>query len=165
VIIASHGNQAMSMLHNPTEEEKEVLTAFKTQPNRVVLHRDLSQMPKAKKAWASWVYMSDGEVDTRKHIAVTYWMNRLQSIDYSKPLFVTVNPITEPDPSLVFQEFEYHHPIFDFPAIQSQEQIDTIQGKRGIWFCGAYQRYGFHEDGLQSALKVVNALGVKAPWQ
>ena len=92
-------------------------------------------------------------------------MNNLQNIDHKYPLFVTLNPISDIDKQLIFGEYEYEHPIFDADAIKAQESLEKIQGKRNIWFCGAWAQYGFHEDGLKSALSVAKALGVKAPWR
>ncbi len=165
VIMATHGDQALWAIKDASPQEKEILGSFRYQRNIVVLHRDESMMPKRKSAWASWNYMGKGDVMKGASISLTYWMNMLQSIDKKYPLFTTMNPIKEIPQELVFSKVEYEHPIFDFPAIKAQEKIESIQGKNNLWFCGAYQRFGFHEDGLFSALKVVNAIGVKAPWQ
>ncbi len=160
VIFASHADETLAMLSDMTAEEKEILGAFRYQPNLAYLHRDESVMPKRKRCWASWSYTAD----KAQKLSVTYWMNRLQSIDRECPLFVTLNPVAPIDPEKIFDVHEYSHPIFTREAMTAQQRIPEIQGKRGIWFCGAYQRYGFHEDGLLSAIKVAQAMGARIPW-
>lgn len=160
IIVAAHADEALAMLKHPTPEERRILSAFRYQPNRAYLHSDPSLMPKRRACWSSWNYLSgDGA-----SVCLTYWMNRLQNIDTAYPLFVTLNPLTPPAPKTVFDRHDFTHPIFDATAIAAQKEISTIQGKRGLWFCGAYQRYGFHEDGLQSAVDVAKKLGVTPPW-
>lgn len=170
VVIAIHADQAFAIIKDLSTMEKNVLGGFAYQKNRVVLHRDASLMPSKRKAWASWVYSTPvgtsakaEEVTTAP--AVHYWMNRLQSIDKNKPLFVSLNPWQDPEPQAMFGEYEYHHPIFDGRAMQAQSEIRMIQGSRNSWYCGSYHRYGFHEDAMRSAIEVANLLGVKAPWQ
>lgn len=164
VIFANHGDQVLDILQNPNPEEIAVLKNFKYQPNLAVLHRDTSIMPKSKKAWASWVY-SKNSGDSGDKISISYWMNNLQNIDHEYPLFVTLNPNQKIAADKIFAQFNYEHPIFDQAAVEAQESITRIQGMNRIYFCGAYQKYGFHEDGISSALKAVNQLGVFAPWQ
>lgn len=164
VIIAAHGDQALQMLNNPSQEQIAVLSKFKYQKNLAILHKDISVMPKAKKAWASWVY-SKNNYSKEDELSVSYWMNNLQKIDKEFPLFVTLNPSSKINPKDIFASFVYEHPIFDEAAVLAQDSIAKIQGKDGIYFCGAYQKYGFHEDGFTSGLNVANALGVKAQWQ
>lgn len=165
VVIAAHGDQALGMLPNSTKEQFKVLSNFKYQKNLAVLHKDKNVMPKAKKAWASWVYSKSCKAPNNEQLSVTYWMNNLQGIDQNYPLFVTLNPNETINQKDIFSTFVYEHPVFDASAVMAQDEIEKIQGIDGIYFCGAYQKYGFHEDGLASALKVVNALGVKASWQ
>ncbi len=98
-------------------------------------------------------------------MAVSYLINRLQPLPFTTPVVVTLNPAREPDPTTVIAEFDYAHPIFDGPAIAAQQRLADIQGDSGIWLAGAWGSYGFHEDGLKSALRVANALGIHAPWQ
>ncbi|MBM3580309.1 MAG: hypothetical protein FJX34_06030 [Alphaproteobacteria bacterium] len=128
-----------------------------------VLHRDSAIMPRAKRAWASWIYSKNGHESDR--ISVSYWMNNLQNIDHNFPLFVTLNPNEKISEDKIFGRFEYEHPVFDSQAILAQNRIAEIQGINRIYFCGAYQKYGFHEDGISSALAVANQLDVYAPWQ
>ena len=97
-------------------------------------------------------------------MALTYWMNRLQNLDLDRPLFVSMNPIREPDPDTVFALFAYDHPVFYAQAVAAQETLPTIQGRRRLWFCGSYCGWGFHEDGLKSAIAVALALGVETQW-
>lgn len=170
VVIATHADQAFAAIKDLSTVEKNVLSGFAYQKNRVVLHRDASLMPKRKKAWASWVYATPkgaaaAPEDATTAPAVHYWMNNLQGIDRKKPLFVSLNPWQEPKPELVFGEYEYHHPIYDKRTLQAQSELRTIQGSRNTWYCGSYHGYGFHEDALNSALQVAGFLGVKAPWQ
>jgi predicted NAD/FAD-binding protein len=121
-------------------------------------------MPKNPDCWASWVYLSEQKNDNAAEIGVTYWMNLLQNIDNKYPLFVTLNPANPPAPELVFNKHIFHHPVFTVEAIAAQEQLEKIQGVRNTWFCGAYQRYGFHEDGMMSGVNVAQKLGAKLPW-
>ncbi len=166
VVIATHGDQALQMLPDASREQLRVLINFKCQKNLVALHKDSSVMPKAKRAWASWVYSKDflkGGLSSNQ-LSVTYWMNSLQGINKDYPLFVTLNPPDKINPKDIFATFVYEHPIFDAKAIIAQEGIEKIQGIDGIYFCGAYQKYGFHEDGLVSAMKVAEILGAEIPW-
>jgi len=164
VFFASHGNQVLPLLKNASEAEKEVFSAFKYQPNLAVLHRDSSVMPNAKKAWSSWVYSNNSKNEDQQ-IAITYWMNNLQNIDAKYPLFVTLNPSQEISEDKIFARFNYEHPIFDSQAVAAQSKIESIQGLDKIYFCGAYQKNGFHEDGISSAISAINKLKVFAPWQ
>ncbi len=164
VFFAAHGDQVLSLLKNPSTAEKEVFSAFKYQPNLAVLHRDSSAMPNAKKAWSSWVY-SNNSKNENQQIAITYWMNNLQNIDHKYPLFVTLNPSQKIAEEKIFARFNYEHPIFDSRAVAAQAKIQELQGVDKIYFCGAYQKNGFHEDGISSALLAINKLKIFAPWQ
>ena len=163
IVIATHSDQALAMLTNPSNIQQEILKNIKYQQNIAILHKDQSLMPKAKKAWASWVYSSKS--NSKQDLSVTYWMNNLQGIRNQFPLFVTLNPNQEINQENIFATYEYHHPIFDSEAIIAQQKISQMQGQNNIFFCGAYQAFGFHEDGLKSALNVLNQLKIKAPWQ
>lgn len=160
IVIAAHANEALAMLKQPTPQEAELLASFQYQDNIAYLHRDTSIMPKRKACWASWNYHADGT----KGVAVTYWMNLLQNIDQAYPLFVTLNPVQPPAQDKTFDIHHFTHPIFTNETAAAQERIHEIQGKRNLWFCGAYQRNGFHEDGLWSAVRVVQSMGVLIPW-
>lgn len=168
VIVASHANQALEILENPSKQHQEILGSFKYQKNLAILHKDSAVMPNARNAWASWVYshnFTNNSSIKNHNLSVSYWMNNLQNIDYSYPLFVTLNPNINIDKKNIFAEFEYQHPIFDANAVEAQNRINEIQGIDNIYFCGAYQNFGFHEDGISSGIRVLNHLGIKAPWQ
>lgn len=165
-LFALHGDCVLKVLKNPTKQELETFSCFKYQKNLAVLHRDSSLMPKTKKAWASWVYEKNSPKESQNNeISVTYWMNNLQNISGEFPLFVTLNPASKIAEDKIFGQFEYEHPVFDSLAIEAQEKISALQGQNKIYFCGAYQKYGFHEDGISSALAAINKLNVFAPWQ
>ena len=165
VVICSHAPDTVQMLAHKTALEVNLLKKFKTSQNRTLLHSDKSLMPKLGKAWSSWNFISSGQaLDINRLSSVTYWMNRLQGIDVDTPLFVSLNPLSEPDPKTVYEEFNYEHPIFNSETFHAQKEMDRIQGKNGIWYAGAWLGYGFHEDGLTSGLRVASALGASPTW-
>jgi uncharacterized protein len=160
VIFACHSDQALALLVDPSKAEREVLGAIGYQSNEVVLHTDASLMPRARAAWASWNYrLPAGGVGD---VTVTYWMNHLQHIDVPTPLLVTLNQTDAIDPARVLRRLTYAHPVFDAPAVAAQARRAEISGVRNTWYCGAWWRYGFHEDGCLSAVEVARALG--ADW-
>ncbi len=164
VVLACHADQTLRLLGDQaTQQERSLLGSFRFQPNRAVLHRDTALMPRRRSVWASWNYLSEPRRDMHRRVGLTYWMNLLQSIDNSRPLFVTMNPVSEPREDLVFAEFAYEHPLFDRPAIDAQARLNEIQGQDRLWFCGAWCKYGFHEDGFTAGLRVAEALGA-APF-
>ncbi|PJI38094.1 NAD(P)/FAD-dependent oxidoreductase [Ferrovibrio sp.] len=163
VVLACHADQALRLLDDrASAQERGLLGNFRFQPNRAVLHRDPLLMPRRRNVWASWNYLSEPRRDLQRRVGLTYWMNLLQNIDSSRPLFVTMNPVTEPREDLVFAEFTYEHPLFDRAAINAQDRLGQIQGKDRLWFCGAWCKYGFHEDGFTAGLRVAEALGAPA---
>ena len=163
VLVACHADQALAVLETPTEAERRILGAFRYSRNQTVLHGDPRLMPRRRAAWAAWNYLANS--DRSSGPSVTYWMNRLQHIDPTVPLFVTLNPLVEPLESHVYSRFVYEHPLFDQPAIDAQRQLWTIQGSASVWFAGAYFGAGFHEDGLQAGLAAAEAMGgVRRPW-
>lgn len=162
VVIATHGDEALAMLDDPSAEEKALLGAFRYAKNRAVLHTDAAFMPRREPLWASWNYVGD---NPDGGCVVTYWMNKLQGIRGNEQLFLTLNPRTEPRTETVLYETEYDHPLFDAAAIRAQERLWSLQGVRNTWFCGAHFGAGFHEDGLQAGLAVAEQLGgVRRPW-
>lgn len=165
IVVAAHSDQALAMLQDASEAERQVLKGIPYRPNRVVLHRDPALMPKRRKVWASWNYLRSSVDGGEGDVAVTYWMNRLQGIDPACPLFVTLNPDREPDPTKVFGEFSYDHPQFGADAVKIQKQLAGLQGQSNTWFAGAWTGYGFHEDGLSSGLAAAEALGATIPWR
>lgn len=166
VVIATHADQALRMLDAPDAHEAALLGAFRYGRNRAVLHDDAGLMPRRRGVWASWNYTGRHAVSEKASaFSVTYWMNRLQPLPTTRPLFVTLNPVREPRPDAVLYETDYEHPVFDAGAIAAQAELWSIQGRRNTWFCGAHFGSGFHEDGLQAGLAVAEALGgVRRPW-
>ncbi len=167
VVLACHGDQALALLAEPSAMERTTLGAFGYQSNRAVLHTDTTLMPRRRRLWASWNYRAEApENETeRAPVSLTYWMNRLQNLPKRHPLFVTLNPITEPSADKVIAEIDYRHPLFDAGAIAAQDRLDAIQGQQRVWFCGSYAGYGFHEDAFTSGLRVAEALGAVIPWR
>lgn len=163
VVLACHGDEALNLLKDADKAEHAALSPFRYQKNVAVLHRDVRVMPRRRRCWASWVYSSDGEPE-HPEITVHYWMNQLQGIDPACPLFVSLNPAVDIPDSLVFDRHIFHHPVFDTAAIAAQSQVQALQGTRNTWFCGAHLGYGFHEDGLASAVRVARLLGSAIPW-
>ncbi|HEY0436396.1 MAG TPA: FAD-dependent oxidoreductase [Phenylobacterium sp.] len=163
VVIATHGDAALALLDDPSPEEKRLLGAFRYSRNLTVLHTDPCLMPKRKRAWTSWNHV--GRRDAPEEGCVTYWMNRLQSLQDAPDLFVTLKPTRPIAPESVIRTEVYDHPLFDAGAIAAQRQIWTLQGVRSTWFCGSYFGHGFHEDALQAGLAVAEQLGgVRRPW-
>ena len=154
VILACHSDQALKILgEGITAEEKSALSAIRYQTNRAILHCDPRQMPKRRACWASWSYRSQGG-----SIGVTYWMNRLQNIPMDDPLFVSLNPAREIPEELIYDQVDFAHPMFDKDALNAQMEIKQLQGRNRTWFAGAWNRHGFHEDGIASAMEVVRKL-------
>jgi predicted NAD/FAD-binding protein len=166
VVVATHGDQALRLLADPSPDESALLGAFRSTRNLAVLHRDASLMPRRRAAWASWNYLGRrGGVAGGSPLCLTYWMNLLQGIPNDNPLFVTLNPARPPRPDSVISTETYEHPLFDVAAIRAQRELWRLQGQRNTWFCGAWFGSGFHEDGLQAGLAVAEALGgVRRPW-
>jgi predicted NAD/FAD-binding protein len=164
VILACHSDQALALLPDASPAEREVLSAIPYQPNRAYLHLDPALMPRRRRAWASWNYLSAGRfgVDApgvgHPSVAVTYWLNRLQPLPFKQPVFVTLNPPEAPRPDLTLQVMHYDHPVFDLRAIAAQARLPEIQGQRNTWFAGAWAGYGFHEDGLKAGLAAAQGL-------
>jgi len=162
-IIAAHGDQALAMLDNPTDDEQRLLSKFKYQYNKAVLHTDKSIMPKAKLAWSSWNYsikMQDGKLTP----TTIYWMNRLQQVSDKKDYFVSINPHDNIDPKKIIKELDYEHPLFDVPAINAQAELHKLNETGPIYFCGSYFKYGFHEDAFASAVHLCSQLLGKAVY-
>jgi len=161
VIFATHSDDTLAMLSDPTEQERTGLGAIKYQPNDVVLHCDESIMPKRRKTWASWVYTEDAGAQTDR-IDLTYWMNSLQPIPKDDPHFVTLNTKREIRQELIYDQVTLRHPVYDLAALAAQKKIAAFNGAQNTWFCGAWMKHGFHEDGLSSAVDVVDALNQTA---
>ena len=154
IILACHTDQALNILgDNATRTERQALSAIRYQPNIAVLHGDPGQMPERRACWSSWAYQSQ-----KGAIGVTYWMNRLQGIDARDPLFVTLNPMRPIREDRIYDMTEFAHPVFDRTALAAQKTIRAIQGQNRTWFAGAWNRHGFHEDGIASAMRIVRAM-------
>ena len=163
--MATHADEGLALLSGPSPRQTALLGAFGYTPNETVLHSDRTLMPKRSQVWSAWNYMGRTNASGETALCVTYWMNRLQSLPSETPLYVTLNPITPPEPSLVIRREMFHHPRFDAAALRAQKSLWSIQGEGGIWWCGAYFGAGFHEDGLQSGLAAAEAIGgVRRPW-
>lgn len=163
VVLATHADQALRLLPDASARESELLGAFRYSRNHAVLHSDPALMPRRPFVWASWNYLADRQRPGA--LCVSYWMNRLQGIDPSNPLFLTLNPLVAPRAEHLIRTEVYEHPLFDAAAIVAQKHLWSLQGGRNTWFCGAYFGSGFHEDGLQAGLAVAEALGgVRRPW-
>lgn len=164
VVFACHADQALKLMADADSDERNLLSAFRYQSNRIILHRDTSFMPRRRQAWASWVYRAEALGGQPPILSLSYWMNNLQPLATQEPIFVTLNPGHVPNPGLVDDAYVFEHPIFDTAAIRSQSMMETIQGRNRFWFCGAHLRYGFHEDGLGSAVHVAKHMGIEPPW-
>ena len=161
-VMATHADQTLAMLTDPSPREESLLGSFRYSRNLAVLHTDDSFMPKRRPVWSSWNYIGK----TGDRVCVTYWMNRLQNIESERPLFVTLNPPRPPHAGTLLHSEAYDHPIFDAKAMAAQRRLWPLQGERNTWFCGAYFGAGFHEDGLQAGLAVAEQLGgVRRPWK
>jgi predicted NAD/FAD-binding protein len=165
VVLACHGDQALGLLADPVDLERKVLSRVRFQPNHAVLHTDTTLLPRNRDAWAAWNYVAGtGEPDARP-VSVSYLLNKLQKLPFTTPVIVTLNPTHAPREELVIDRFDYAHPVFDCAAIDAQRDLPAIQGKRRTWYCGAWTGYGFHEDGLKSAMSIANAFGLQIPWK
>lgn len=163
-VFACHSDEALAAIDGPTAAEREIIGAVEFRTNRAVLHSDTAFMPRRKRAWSSWVYLSERSGDGVPQISLSYWMNNLQPLDTKAPMIVTVNPEREPEGSLVHCDRTFDHPLLDRKAIEAQGRMAEIQGRDRLWFCGAWTRHGFHEDGIASAVEVARAMGCKEPW-
>lgn len=163
VIIAAHSDEALAMLADPSPREKDILGAIGFRNNEVYLHRDTSFMPRSRRAWASWNVKRDPNPDA--DLCVTYWMNTLQNLPENMPVFVTLNPPVPPRDELVFGKFNYAHPQYTEAAIAAQARLPEIQGANRTDFVGAWNSYGFHEDGITAGLRAAEALGARVPWR
>ncbi|MHC0042111.1 NAD(P)/FAD-dependent oxidoreductase [Vibrio campbellii] len=162
VIFACHSDQAMRMLGDISSTEQEILGDMAYQANEVVLHTDIGLLPKRKAAWAAWNYLLDGSQEEQERLpSLTYNMNILQHIQSEHAFCVTLNSTKKINPNKILRSFTYHHPVFTTESIAAQQRKDEVQGKQSTWFCGAYWYNGFHEDGVRSALDVVQGLEEK----
>ena len=159
VVIATHTDQALSMLREASGEERSLLGAIRYQDNRAVLHTDASVLPANPKTWAAWNYERAASSERESsRVCLHYLLNRLQRIPFTQPVVVSLNPLHDIDPATIVGEYDYAHPVFDLGAIEAQKRLPLLQGQQHTWYAGAWTGYGFHEDGLKSGLQVGRAL-------
>tara|TARA_A100001015_G_scaffold162606_1_gene180717 strand:- start:888 stop:2114 length:1227 start_codon:yes stop_codon:yes gene_type:complete len=150
VILASHADQSLRLLESPSKEEERILGKFKYISNIAILHTDERLMPKKKIAWSSW-----NSISKEDKTCVTYWLNKLQNLKSDTNYFLTLNPIFEPNDKRVIQKINYTHPYFNAQTLSHQKELNSLQGKKRTWYCGAYFGYGFHEDGIKSSINLI----------
>lgn len=160
-VLACHGDDALQLLGDANTHERDILGAMTYQDNDVVLHTDASQLPRRRRAWAAWNALVP--CDRSDSCTVSYCMNILQSLDCAEPIVVTLNRTEQIAPGKVLRRMRYRHPLYTHASVAAQQRKPEIQGKHRTWFAGAYWGWGFHEDGMRSAVEVANALGVRWP--
>ena len=159
VVIATHTDQALGLLREPSTNERSLLGAIRYQDNRAVLHTDARVLPANPKTWAAWNYERAASSERESsRVCLHYLLNRLQRIPFEQPVVVSLNPLQEIDPATIVGEYDYAHPVFDLAAIEAQKRLPLLQGQQNTWYAGAWTGYGFHEDGLKSGLHVGRAL-------
>ena len=159
VVLACHSDQSLALLADASNDEREVLGSIRFQPNRAIVHTDVSVLPQRKAAWAAWNYeRARRSTGPEPAVCLHYLINRLQPLPFDTPVIVSLNPVQDPDAASVHGEFHYAHPVFDRRALAAQERLPSLQGRADTWFCGAWTGYGFHEDGLASGLEVCAAV-------
>ena len=150
VVLASHADQSLNILDDPTEKEKEILSKFTYVSNKAFLHTDENLMPLRKKAWSSW-----NSITKDKKTCVTYWLNKLQNLKTTKNYFLTLNPVEEIKENKIIKKEQFTHPYFNNENVSLQKDLHLLQGRKRTWFCGSYFGYGFHEDGLKSSMELI----------
>ena len=164
VVLATHSDQALALLAQPSREEQAVLGAIRYQANRAVLHTDTTVLPAKRAAWAAWNYERAQQHSRESaRVCLHYLINQLQPVPFAQPVVVSLNPVRDIAPAQVLGSYDYAHPVFDTAAIRAQQQLGNIQGREHTWFCGAWTGYGFHEDGLKSGLAVAEQLRAAMP--
>ena len=156
VVFATHANDTLRLIQDPTEEEKNILDNFKYKLNIAYLHSDVRFMPNKKKVWSSWNSILDNK-DVNKN-CVTYWLNKLQNLKTKNNYFLTLNPFFKIDNNKIIKKIEFSHPFYNLQFTKAQKKLKELQGVKNSWYCGSYFGYGFHEDGLKSALNIVNQI-------
>ena len=150
VVLASHADQSLKMIDEPTKEEKEILTKFSYVSNNAYLHFDKNLMPQRKSAWSSW-----NSITKENKTCVTYWLNKLQNLKTEKNYFLTLNPAEKINEEKIIKKINFTHPYFNSENVSLQKDLHSLQGKKRTWFCGSYFGYGFHEDGLKSSMQLL----------
>ncbi len=164
VVLATHTDQSLALLEHPSVEERAVLKAIPYQANRAVLHTDERLLPRRRRAWASWNFHAPKPELSDEPVSLTYLINRLQPLPFPSPVMVSMNPVEAPRDDLTLASFDYHHPVFLEGSDEAKRRVASLQGRDRTWFCGAWTRHGFHEDGLVSALNVARRMGEPIPW-
>lgn len=164
VVFATHAPTTLAMLHDASQTERAILGGVRYQPNTAYLHTDTNLMPRRRKVWSAWNYLAGAQADGQRPVCVSYWLNQLQALPFEAPVIVTLNPHTLPAESKLLAKFDYAHPVMDLATVRAQQQLAQIQGKGGTWFAGAWTGYGFHEDGLKSALRIAAAFDTAPAW-
>ena len=155
VVIATHADEALSLITDPTTEEKSILANFKYKNNIAIIHTDETLMPKNKKAWSSW--NSSVNKENTSETSITYWLNLLQNLKTNKNIFLSLNPFLKIDPKKIISKVKFTHPYYDKEALENQNRLKNIQNKKNLLFCGSYFGYGFHEDGIKSSLEMIKS--------
>ncbi len=156
VVIATHADEALKLIEEPSSDELKILQNFKYRENMAIIHSDESLMPKNRKAWCSW--NSSMDIDNSNKTSVTYWLNQLQNLKINTNIFLTINPFSEISENKIFKKVKFTHPYYDSQALDHQNQLYLIQNKENILFCGSYFGYGFHEDGLKSSIEMMKSI-------
>ncbi len=164
VVLATHAPTSLALLADASAEERSILGGVSYQSNVAWLHTDDSLMPRRRKLWSAWNYLSGAQHDGKRPVCVSYWLNLLQSLPFDTPVLVTLNPQQPPAEGKVLARFEYEHPIMDQATIEAQQRLPGIQGVNQVWHAGAWTGYGFHEDGLKSALRIAQAFDAAPDW-
>jgi predicted NAD/FAD-binding protein len=164
VVLATHADQALALLAQPTPDEQRLLGCFRYQPNRTILHTDTRLMPRRRSVWSAWNYLAAEDAAGTAAVSVTYWMNKLQGLRTRRDYLVSLNPLEAPDLQHVIATMAYDHPVFDQAAMDAQRELHRLQGAAGVYYCGSYHGYGFHEDALRAAVDVAGRLGVDTDW-
>lgn len=162
VVFATHSDDSLQLLSDPTAQEQDALSAVKYQPNDIILHCDEGVMPKRRQVWSSWNYTEDATT-TSDQIDLTYWINALQPVPQDDPHFVTLNSKREIRQEKIYDQTVLRHPVYDLAALAAQDKVRGFNGANNTWFCGAWMRHGFHEDGLTSGLDVADQITARAP--
>ena len=166
-VLAAHAPTSLRLLDDASADERALLGAVRYQRNVAVLHSDRALLPRRRRVWSAWNYIGARTRQAREQaeaVCVSYLLNQLQPLPFRTPVIVTLNPVDEPAPGTELGRYEYEHPLFDLAAIDAQARLPRIQGARRTWFAGAWTGYGFHEDGLKSALRVARDFGVQPAW-
>ncbi|MFM0739944.1 FAD-dependent oxidoreductase [Paraburkholderia xenovorans] len=164
LVLATHAPTTLRLLDDADPDERSVLGAVRYQPNVAVLHTDTNLLPRRERVWSAWNYLGSRAHDGTHPVCVSYLVNQLQPLPFKTPLVVTLNPVTQPAQGTELRRFVYDHPLFDLAAIDAQYRLPSLQGKRRTWFAGAWTGYGFHEDGLKSALRVAADFDSSPAW-